>query len=735
MIINSDIFKKNWKKYTYNQMNEKVNNYITNVTYNSSDYTTSSISTYTTTTSYRKDRPTSLILNLPSSGTLVISNGENSSIKYSVAAAGDFTIDNLIPNITYTYTLYDINNNIIEAGSILPTGQVRMINGGGGTYNIRDLGGWPCDGGSLNYGKIFRGPQLDDEAGNVLNNLQKDFFINNLKISQDIDFRGPSEVDGLDNIEGTTDDIVGSAMGTSVDYIRIPILEYGATNDIQKARYINVFKTIIENLTKNRTCYIHCAAGADRTGTISALIEGLCGVSQSDIDKDYEITSFSGRERVRTNNYYTSFINAITAMPGSTFRDKVVDYMLDCGLNINEINFLRQKMINGTPSLVTSSFSNLSVSNVLTNVTSSNTSNSIAKYDFYSTTLSVAQDLILTNINITMNNEDITLDVYNDFTHEIFIPRVTGPLIITAEAIDINNYVDLVPLSTTSDDVTIYNSGLGYKNGAYVSGVSDGTDTNYIATGYIEYNVPSTGLPNTIYVRNGIWEGDHARISLFNSNHEFLTSISRTASSGLGNYWTKTDLGNNYFKLEPISSGNTSALYAASSDIAYVRFSFKRSDANIVIATSPIPFVYEVGYLAVAPRSNWETNSAGEANTTNLSLTNDNICLALGVSKDTGFIGHTDREGNPIYIMPVPSQAKKITVFSKDASLTKIYFRGIKLTENNNYTRIFNTNWVNDFSYTFGLNSIDYICIALQTGNSSNVAWGYNDSNIRVIFQ
>ena len=44
---------------------------------------------------------------------------------------------------------------------------------------------------------------------------------------------------------------------------------------------------------KNYPVYFHCVWGADRTGTLAFLINGLLGVSYEDLVKDYEMTTFS----------------------------------------------------------------------------------------------------------------------------------------------------------------------------------------------------------------------------------------------------------------------------------------------------------------------------------------------------------------------------------------------------------------------------------------------------------
>ena len=43
----------------------------------------------------------------------------------------------------------------------MPSGNVRIIKCDG-IVNMRDLGGWAADGGTVRYGKLFRSPAIDN---------------------------------------------------------------------------------------------------------------------------------------------------------------------------------------------------------------------------------------------------------------------------------------------------------------------------------------------------------------------------------------------------------------------------------------------------------------------------------------------------------------------------------------------------------------------------------------------
>lgn len=76
----------------------------------------------------------------------------------SRSAQEPITIYNCTPGSISTFVLL-VDGKVIQQGVIKPTGACRMIhllNVG----NVRDLGGWDCDGGRVKYGLLFRGGEM-----------------------------------------------------------------------------------------------------------------------------------------------------------------------------------------------------------------------------------------------------------------------------------------------------------------------------------------------------------------------------------------------------------------------------------------------------------------------------------------------------------------------------------------------------------------------------------------------
>lgn len=208
--------------------------------------------------------------------------------------AGDSPIEiyNLIPGERYYYKVLDGTRTVKQA-SVTPVGPLRMIRAydpSSGTsrhriYNMRDIGGWKtADGRHIAYGKVYRGSNIDHIGDDP---YAKDLFLNELRISTDLDLRGYKESE--------------YGCGPSIDelvYCKIPLRKnFEGGTGLTERLYKKALRQIIGWLDEGRVVYFHCAAGADRTGTLAFLIEALLGVSESDLSKDFEITTFDKRDR------------------------------------------------------------------------------------------------------------------------------------------------------------------------------------------------------------------------------------------------------------------------------------------------------------------------------------------------------------------------------------------------------------------------------------------------------
>lgn len=183
-----------------------------------------------------------------------------------------------------------------------------------------------------------------------------------------------------------------------------------------------IFDPLFDYVIAGHPTYFHCSAGADRTGVVAFLCEAVLGMSQSDMDKEYELTCFySGVEndnqaRRRNETVWTREINIINSYSGATFRDKAVNYMVSCGITIEKINAFRAAMINGTPDILTADINTYTVTNTLTNITTDNDATSAKQYQPYIAKILPNDGKIIENIRVTMGGTDITNTVFDGNT-------------------------------------------------------------------------------------------------------------------------------------------------------------------------------------------------------------------------------------------------------------------------------------------------------------------------------
>lgn len=422
---------------TFDIHNTAIATYLTeSAVYSPNDYDVTKVPTSLSGTPY--DTPNTTTIDLPTGSSKVILYDTVAKTEQVISVSGStYTITNLIPNRVYAYTVRNSSGTMLSYGTVKATGHIRMIDGGGNTFNIRDLGGWTCDGGKTKYGLIYRGAELNGAVS--LNSSQVDFFKNVLGIRDEIDLRNPA---------GTG---VGSgALGLGVDYVNI-YLNYSpyALQDLYRQERVDIIKRIAKNIKEKKVTYIHCSAGADRTAIICTFIEAICGVSQNDIDRDYELTAFAydtNNDRLSTRTRNNTWLNGhramingdgtetysypyINNMEGSSFQDKIVRFLLRSGVTIDELNDIRFGLIDGNPTKLTNPYGAVTITKTLPNITIDNQATTMMKYQPFEATLSVDDLYKLTSLTITMGGTN-AISYYSN--GKISIPIVTGDIVISA---------------------------------------------------------------------------------------------------------------------------------------------------------------------------------------------------------------------------------------------------------------------------------------------------------------
>lgn len=395
----ADIIVENTKDseaIEWHQCPEAVRNYLAAVTYDPSDYSTSQIANY-------------------APATAVVSNYKPIGV-----TAGSETYYNETPNVKTPFA------NSSKAGTLKPLDSLRWIKtreSSAEAWNVRDLGGWACDGGTVKYGLLIRGGRITA--------ADRDVLVGKLGVQHEIDLRGREGRDPSDGEVATESPLGGDVWFTIAD----KAASYALTPVATWQLYL---RCVIDAVTHREPVYFHCTAGADRTGTLACVLEGLLGMSQSDIDKDYELTCFysgTGTDalaRRRNESDWKGLINAIKAVSGDTFRDKCVHFAVGtCGISMADINAFRAAMIDGTPETL---HWYQTITKNLTGCTVSNNASQVEYGDSYTATITADDGKELTSVVVKMGGVDITSTAYTAGSGAINIAKVMGAVTITAAA-------------------------------------------------------------------------------------------------------------------------------------------------------------------------------------------------------------------------------------------------------------------------------------------------------------
>jgi len=308
--------------------NDGVRKYLDDVDYSEDlvNYNYSYIADYI---SLGKDKPAPVTFNWASTGSrsLTVIDSVTGQTVYDGDASGDKTeIYNLIPGREYTYK---VGGDVAWESSFTPEGRVRMMDVDG-VRNVRDLGGWKAGDKTIRYGKVYRGARLEDITAEG-----KKAFLDLMGVTADVDLRGTNE--GGDVLD--------------LHYYRYSTLYLMGGTGQTASLYRDAIRRIIQLLSEGETVYFHCRVGADRTGTLAFLIEALLGVSESDLSKDFELTSFSDEKRVRNNGGGTfalyKMIPYLRGFAGNNIQEQVTSWATtgDSALSPSEIEQLKSLLL------------------------------------------------------------------------------------------------------------------------------------------------------------------------------------------------------------------------------------------------------------------------------------------------------------------------------------------------------------------------------------------------------
>lgn len=214
-----------------------------------------------------------------------------------------------------------------------------------------------------------------------------------------------------------------------------------------------------------------------------------------------------------------------------------------------------------------------SITNTLTNVTTSNDAVAAEDGTAYSATITAADGYTMSSVTVAMGGTDITSTAYNSDTGVVSIAAVTGDVVITAKATKVVSYHNLVPMAVDSSGASA-----PYTDGLMLS--SSGTtseDNHFTTTGFI----PFDGAAVHIYRIGGegiTWNEYGARLAWYNADFTLKGSVLSYNQLDKSIYYpTKIDDPN------AAVTFSTDANVAPPHGAAYFRVSAKGKGENLVV--------------------------------------------------------------------------------------------------------------------------------------------------------
>jgi protein-tyrosine phosphatase len=161
----------------------------------------------------------------------------------------------------------------------------------------------------------------------------RELIVEKLGVKTDLDLRN----------DGETFNMKGSPLGDKVRWVHIKSTNYGRiAKDYGRKSFARCFRVFLDEA--NYPIVFHCIAGADRTGTLACIINGLLGVEEDLLYRDWRYT-WTSTSREPPENLWKELMSVFNAYEGATLNDRIEKFVLSCGFTASDIDRLRSLML------------------------------------------------------------------------------------------------------------------------------------------------------------------------------------------------------------------------------------------------------------------------------------------------------------------------------------------------------------------------------------------------------
>ena len=208
----------------------------------------------------------------------------------------------------------------------------------GGVTNFRDIGGWMTESGKrVKQGLLYRSARLSENvtAAPLITDTGRAAVVNDLSIRTELDLR-----DTKDNEYGGLEE---SVIGENVRYIHYPMKSGGNYLVLNLSVLPGLFEILSD--ADNYPLVFHCSIGTDRTGVVAFLVNGLLGVGEEDLYRDYLLSNFADISVMRNRNDIRDYIKYMDRYPGDTLSERIENFLVANGVNEESIAKIRELLL------------------------------------------------------------------------------------------------------------------------------------------------------------------------------------------------------------------------------------------------------------------------------------------------------------------------------------------------------------------------------------------------------